>query len=148
MNNRGFTLIELLATLVILTLIVSISGYSVISIINKSKTENYNNLLRNIRDASEEYYMECKYNNDNIISCNLNGNSMTISLGDLVRYGFLKGNNVTGNNKIATLIDPNTELNIESCQITVTYSNDKINITNNSTDSKCPKQSDYDKILK
>ena len=147
MNNRGFTLIELIATIVLLTLVMSISGYSIISIINSTKQENYDNLLRNIKDASEEYYMECRFNQSSINCPSITNNKMTFALGNLVTYGFLPGNGTSGNDKLTKLINPNTEEDISDCEITITYSGSKLTITNNSTDTNCPTQEEYNKAL-
>ena len=120
-NNKGFTLIELLATIIILALVMSIASYSIIGIMNNSKKKNYEYLIQNIKSGAETYYQECKYSRetttDTGITCNeqVNSNRLVfyqVSLGDLVRYGYLKGNskydNNDDNNKNKyTLVNPN-----------------------------------------
>ena len=44
MNNKGFTLIELLAAIMLLAVIMTISTFSVISAINRSKSNSYDSL--------------------------------------------------------------------------------------------------------
>lgn len=133
MDNKGFTLIELLATIIILTLVMGISTYSVVNIINKTKEENYKSLLMAIKDGSETYYQECKYANNSGISCDLVNGSYEISIGDLVKYGYVKGDN---NNNV---IDPKNDNEISSCIITVTMNNGMVLVNPASgSAAKCP----------
>ena len=64
MNNKGFTLVELLGTIVILSIIVGISSYSIITVLNNTKKNNYKFLIDEIKKASEAYYQECYYGNN------------------------------------------------------------------------------------
>ena len=144
-NNRGFTLVELLATLVVLSIIVSITGYTIITTINKSKEENYNVLVKNIVSAAESYYLECKYNNNttsNGITC-----SNTVTLGNLVRYGYLSSNKMIYSETGAKvgemgLINPKNDEDITSCRITISYSQGKVTITSLGGDN-CPTTDEY-----
>lgn len=134
MNNKGFTLVELLATIVILALVLSIGSFSIITIIKNAKEKNYNSLIDNIKDASELYYQECKYANNSGIACNSNGN---ITLGELVRYGYLKGNNQAEDNTY-TIVNPMNNNDISNCVIAVNYDNGKVNVTAVNTSGGCP----------
>ena len=49
MNNKGFTLVELLGTIVILAIIVGISSYSIITVLNNTKKKNYQFLVDKIK---------------------------------------------------------------------------------------------------
>ena len=129
-NNKGFTLIELIATLIILALVMSIGAYSVINVINAAKRENYNLLIKNIKDAAQAYYQECRYGD---ITCNSDGNT---SLGNLVNYGFLKGNSTDNDN--FKLINPNTEESISECVIKITSDNGVINVIAVDPTGSCP----------
>ena len=53
MNNKGFTLIELIATLALLAVISVISFVSITSVVNKSKINNCESLVKNIKMAAK-----------------------------------------------------------------------------------------------
>ena len=95
LNSRGFTLIELIATIVLLSLVMGIGAYSITSIINKSREKDYEFLIMNIRDSVMGYYQECKFVNNNCV--------YEMDLGYLVRNGYLKGNNISGENTFILL---------------------------------------------
>ena len=153
MNKKGFTLVELLATILILAIVLGIGTISITSIIKNSKEKNYKLLVTNIKDAAELYYQECKYSNNSGITCNANGN---VKLGDLVTYGYLKGNKQDETNSkkytiVNPLIDKENESNISCCIIKVEYTNKQIKISANGSDnshnkcksSSCPSNDDY-----
>ena len=125
LNKKGFTLVELIATIVVLALVVSISAYAITNIINSAKEKNYDLLIKNIKDASETYYQECKYSD---ITCN-----DTVTLQYLVDYGYLKGNG-TKDNKME-IINPKDNKNIGACSIAVKNENGKLTI-----EGSCPKE--------
>ena len=130
LNKKGFTLVELIATIVVLALVVSISAYAITNIINSAKEKNYELLIKNIKDASETYYQECKYkySNNSGITCNDN-----VTLQELVNYGYLKGNG-TKDNKME-IINPKDNKNIGACSIAVKNENGKLTI-----EGSCPKE--------
>ena len=154
MNNRGFTLVELLATIIILAIVIGIGSLSVTAIINNSKQKNFDILVGNIKEGAEVYYQECKYAINSGISCEetTTGGTVyyTISLGDLVKYGYIKGNSTGADNKY-TITNPNkNDDNIACCTIKISYNN-KINIVQTTptgpclTSSSCPTNADYQK---
>ena len=143
MNRKGFTLVELLATLIILAVVMSLGTYSIISIINNSKNKNYDLLISNIKDSAETYYQECRFANNSGITCTKDGDGYTTTLGDLVEYGYLKGNS-TDDNKKYTIVNPLDDKSIATCQIRVSYNND-ITITAINPTGSCPTQNDYNK---
>lgn len=133
LNNKGFTLIELIATIILLALVMGVGSYSIIAIINNTKENNYKNLIKEIKNAVEVYYQECRFVNNNCDSDSI------ITLGYLVTNGYLKGNN---DNDIMKLVNPRDNVNITNCQIKFTYSG-KINIEDKSGSGSCPVSNDY-----
>lgn len=138
MNNKlGFTLVELLATLVVLAIVLSIGAYSIINIIKSSKTENYNVLVKNIKSAAETYYQECKYDNKNAISnglsCDNTGGTYTLTLSEMVQYGYL-----TSNDGDTGLKNPKNDDDIGNCKIAISYSNGVVNVVKADSQEKCP----------
>lgn len=137
LNKKGFTLVELIATIVVLALVVSISAYAITNIINSAKEKNYELLIKNIKDASETYYQECKYkySNNSGITCNDN-----VTLQDLVNYGYLKGNGTKDNKMV--IVNPKDNINIGECSIAIKYENGKLTITKEkkTNNGSCPEE--------
>ena len=140
LNKKGFTLVELIATIVVLALVVSISAYAITNIINSAKEKNYELLIKNIKDASETYYQECKYkySNNSGITCNDN-----VTLQDLVNYGYLKGNGTEDKkmenvNPKMKIVNPKNNIDIGECSIAVKYENGKLTIESMSNNNSCP----------
>ena len=140
LNKKGFTLVELIATIVVLALVVSISAYAITNIINSAKEKNYELLIKNIKDASETYYQECKYkySNNSGITCNDN-----VTLQDLVNYGYLKGNGTEDKkmenvNPKMKIVNPKNNKDIGECSIAVKYENGKLTIESMSDNNSCP----------
>jgi len=131
-NNRGFTLIELIATIVILAIVLSITGLTIAGVISGARNKNYELLITDIISAAELYYQECKYLPIDNSICD----STTITLGDLVEYGYLTGNDP---DKTAKVINPIDETDISNCQIKVELnSNNKIEVTPVNSTGSCP----------
>ena len=143
LNNNGFTLIELLVTIVILSLVLSLAGYSVVAIIKSSKEKNYELLIEDIKSAAEMYYQECYYLNsdktvedieDGEVGC-VRQDSYEITLRVLLEYGFLSS---SVNNEFS-IISPKDDKEISNCKIKITRNNGKITVTKVDTDnSSCP----------
>ena len=139
LNNKGFTLVELLATIAILALVMGIATFSITVILNKSKEKNYQLLITSIKDAAETYYQECKYSNNNGINCNKNTDgSLKTTLGELLTYGYLKGNGTEGKNVITN--PQKNDVDISSCSIIIKYNNGSINVENDNftVNDTCP----------
>ena len=137
LNRDGFTLIELLAVLALLAIIMGIGGYSIISVMNNSRENNYNLLIENINSAALEYYIECKYSGSSITCPSDNSGWYEIKLDDLVKYGFLKGNSSDSVDTMA-LVNPKDNVKINDCLIKYSYSSGKININAVNPGGSCP----------
>ena len=136
MNNKGFTLIELIVTIVILAIVMSFGAYSIISIINATKEQNYQTLVKNIKSAVESYAIECKYSKTDNIDCT----DKQITLGELVKYGYLSGNSKDDTTKEYTLINPKDNKSISNCIVKYAEnSKGKITVTAVTTTGSCPK---------
>lgn len=154
MNNKGFTLIELLVTIILISILMTISTVSVIGLLNKSKQKSYDILIKNIETATENFYEEC--DNTNLIESkinafcvekistipNTNNKVATVSLKDLVNYGFLKSSSKNNNNK--TVTNPKDNNDIGDCKITITKNIDSKGIVTytitpvSNTNESCP----------
>lgn len=108
MNRKGFTLIELIATIAILAVIALISFVSITKVLEKSRIENCNILVENIKTSAEEYASDNRYNSAFVSDAEKNGNKVTITAADLN----LKGDIVNPiSNK--TIIKSNVKITIE-----------------------------------
>ena len=140
LNKKGFTLVELIATIVVLSIVVSIGSYSITNIIKNAKEKDYNLLINNIKDAAETYYQECKYSdntgNNTGIDCNIDP-----TLKDLITYGYLKGNGT--DDKKMNITNPKDDNDISDCKISINYENNHIKIKTISGPSSCPKEEEY-----
>ena len=136
LNRKGFTLVELIATLLILALVVGIGSYTITYIIKSSKEKNYQLLISEIKNAVEEYHIECRYG-DNGITCD-----NEITLGFLVSNGYLKGNLATEGGSLE-LVNPLNDKVITRCNISYSYSDGKYVIISNSSESFCPNTDDF-----
>lgn len=108
MNRKGFTLIELIATIAILAVIALISFVSITKVLEKSRIDNCNILVENIKTSAEEYVSDNRYNSTFVNKVDNNSNEVTITAADLN----LKGDIV---NPISneTIIKSNVKITIE-----------------------------------
>ena len=92
MKNKGFTLIELLATLIILALITSVVTVVTLNTMKKAKEKERDILVANIIDGATAMALECVNTTPKELPIcgNINKNNK-IPLGDLVEYGYIKG---------------------------------------------------------
>lgn len=65
MNKKGFTLAELLGVIVVLSIIVSIAGLSVISVMNKAKNKTFAEMTDNLKDAAKTCYLDNELKQEN-----------------------------------------------------------------------------------
>lgn len=149
LSNRGFTLIELIATIVILAIVMGIGSYAITEIISKSKDNEYKILIKEIKTAMDEYYIECMDppkddDGDYIINCpmkDVNG-YYTIRLGDLVMYGYLTGYTSELIDGTGVLNNPLDNKNIGICEVKYKSSGGKI-LVDVVTTGDCPQNNDY-----
>jgi len=127
LNNKGFTLIELIATIVVLALVMGIGSYAITGLIQKTKDRNYELFIQDVNDAVESYYLECKYINNDCLE--------QMTLGYLVRYGFLKGNSI---NDDMGLVNPLDNNEISNCNIRYRYNNGNILVEAVNPSGSCP----------
>lgn len=145
MNRKGFTLIELLAVIIVIALIATIVTPSVIEYVNSAKNTSYNLLIKSIVSASKTYYEECEYGDLSDSSkyksyaCQINGSTITTTLGALANTGMLSVNNVDPNDKNKKIvINPKDNTDISSCNITITKTVDtNYKVTYNITSTNC-----------
>ena len=135
LNQKGFTLIEVLAVIVILAMILLIAVPNVNKLINKSKTDNYNNLKNSIVGAAKSYISDYRYDISIIGFCsdydkannvkkNIKGNNSSlveivdskVFVSSLVSKKYLK----TSKGNISNPID-NKTLKFDSSYVVVKY---------------------------
>ena len=136
MNNKGFTLVELIATIVILALVMGIASYAITGLITSSKQKNYDLLVTSVKDAAESYYNEYKYYKNEVCATPVGG-TYTVTLGDLVNVGHLKGNSKDENDKY-TIINPMNDESIAECEISISYSDGKVKVDAIDPSGSCP----------
>mgnify|MGYP001047399949 FL=1 len=162
MNKKGFTLIELLAVIILVALIGVLVMPTVINTTNQTKQKSYDILIKNIVTSAQTYYEECEYgdlsNNTKYGSyaCNINNNTITITLGTLANTGFLSVKDVDSNNK-KKVLNPKNNYDISECNITITKTKNEVTdengIKNNKvtytitagTQNNCPTTEEYKK---
>ena len=162
MNKKGFTLIELLAVIILVALIGVLVMPTVINTTNQTKQKSYDILIKNIVTSDQTYYEECEYgdlsNNTKYGSyaCNINNNTITITLGTLANTGFLSVKDVDLNNK-KKVLNPKNNYDISECNITITKTKNEVTdengIKNNKvtytitagTQNNCPTTEEYQK---
>lgn len=136
LNRKGFTLVELIATILILALVVGIGSYTITQIIKGSKEKNYQLLINEIRNAVEEYHIECNYGGESD-SCD-----SEFALGFLVSNGYLKGNKAVEGGSLE-LVNPLDDKVITECEISYSYSDGEYTITSKSSGNSCPSTNDF-----
>ena len=125
MNNKGFTLIELIASIILLSIVMSITTVSVVGYINSSREKSYDLLISNIKVAAQEYFEECENykimddEDDNAtFTCSITDNPINITIGELLQYGFLSSSATDSDgNKIVE--NPKTNESINECKLIV-----------------------------
>lgn len=124
MNNKGFTLLEVILVVAILGVITLIIVPSVSSLLNKNKSEQYENLKKSIISAAKMYVSDNRY--DLGINCTNNIYQFTIELNKLVDAGDLS----------SPVIDPRDKSEIELSNV--------VNITYNCSDKSFSYEYNYD----
>lgn len=124
MNNKGFTLLEVILVVAILGVITLIIVPSVSSLLNKNKSEQYENLKKSIISAAKMYVSDNRY--DLGINCTNNIYQFTIELNKLVDAGDLSN----------PVIDPRDKSEIELSNV--------VNITYNCSNKSFSYEYNYD----
>lgn len=122
MNKKGFTLIELLAVITILSIILTITIYSVKNILSNSKESLSESQKLLVIDAAKVWYLE---------NMNTDLSEQIVLIKDLVDEGYIESNKV---------LDPNTGEDLPGCVIikvnassdTVTYEYESTSCTSTS----------------
>lgn len=107
-NKKGFTLIELLVVISILALVLSITIYSITSVLKNARQKTYSVTVNEIEKAAGDYLLE---NSDEIFfvpDSNNKTESQCVLVKELVEYGFLNKDIV--NSKI----DESTNVSLEN----------------------------------
>ena len=95
LDSKGFTLVELLAIILIISVIMGIAGYSVISSIKNSEAKKQEISLESIRKAAVLYVKE--YSDDvSWKSKDIGYEYVCISINELVNKGYLKEKDISG----------------------------------------------------
>lgn len=145
MNRKGFTLIELLAVIVLISIIMIITVPNVVEYVKSSKETSYKILIKNTISASKTYYEECEYGDLSDRSkyesyaCQINGNTITTTLGALANTGMLSVKDVDSNDKTKKIVlNPKDNTDISSCNITITKTVDtNYKVTYNISSNNC-----------
>jgi len=100
MKNKAFTLPELLAVIVILGLLVTIAGVNIANVMNTSKRQTNEMILKNAEDAALTYALnsmfipnDCAVNdtiNDSNVSSITSSCKKTVTIDDLIKGGYFK----------------------------------------------------------
>lgn len=84
MKNKGFTLVEILAVIIILGALVLIIVPNIDNMLDSSKNKGYNLQIQLMEDALKNWSAENAFKIPNV-----NGQSKTITLGELKLEGFI-----------------------------------------------------------
>lgn len=139
MNRKGFTLIELLVTIMLIAILTTITTISIINILKTSKEKSYEILVKNIKIAAQNLYEECE--NSSIIETELErsicknlirehdkcqskseeepDSCASITIEDLVKYGFLKTSATDNTTNEKIIENPLNNENMNSCEIEI-----------------------------
>ena len=91
MKEKGFTLIELLGVLVVLALILVVAVPAVTSSLKNTDKAKYSNFVEEVISSAELYIEE---NRNLFPELNEIGGVVTIKVGKLIDFGYLKENTV------------------------------------------------------
>lgn len=117
MKNKGFTLVELLATVIILGLLAMIAVPAVMDNIEKARADSYKQIINNIEQTAQLYV---RNNKENIEGINVAGNTIIITIQDLVNNEDLDtpiidpvtDKEIALDTKISVFVKPNNKYSI------------------------------------
>lgn len=107
MNKKAFTLIELLAVIVILALLAIIVIPNIMDTVDESKQQNYDFLIQELENYSEEYATA-----NNLLKDVTSSNDVTITLDDLINASYMK----------YPVINPNTDRKLDIYETVIVLS--------------------------
>jgi prepilin-type N-terminal cleavage/methylation domain-containing protein len=89
MNNKGFTLIELIGVIIIIGLIAIVAVPSFTEQVNKSALTTFIAYENSMEDAAKNAVLDCIGNNSSKCSLPGKGDTLNISLDELIEEGFI-----------------------------------------------------------
>lgn len=130
-SNKGFTLIELLATILIIGLVLGLTAYGIISVVNSSKDKGIILSIKGIKEAARTYSGE--YSDDEWKSSNTSNNIyFCTTIEELINKGLLdnkaksvEDDNIKLTNYVAVIKDKNTKVVRKELILTKNYSEDE-----------------------
>ena len=91
MNKKGFTLSELLAVIIVLAVISLLAGFSISTMINRTKKRAVNETTESLKDAAVTYALENRYfKKDGMDDCTKEKKQCNITVSDLEYGGYFK----------------------------------------------------------
>ena len=89
--SHGFTLVELLVIIAILSVIMTISIYFVIGIVNNSKKKSYETTINNVETMAGNYILEQTYSTVWVVGADGNYEYQCVTVQNLIDTGYFKG---------------------------------------------------------
>lgn len=147
MNRKGFTLIELLAVIVLIAILGVMTIPNVTKIATGGKNSSYDLLVKNIKVAAENYYTECEYGDLSNVekyggyACQIDDNTINITLGTLANTGFLSTSERNAEGKKIVLDPRKSSEDISACPLAISKTvddNGKVTYILSSSNATCP----------
>ena len=125
-NKKGFTLVELIAVIALIAILIMLIIVSVTSITKTVMEKQQEKQIESIKAAAVLYAQHEKTNDGKTIASTLSGTSITITVNDLLSYGYLTPTITYDENDTSKcaysngcIIDPVTKVTINSCVVTI-----------------------------
>ena len=134
-NQKGFTLIELLATIVVLSIVVSLTIYTALNIIGNAKDKSYKVTIINIESNASNYLLENK-DKLNFVSSSETTEYQCITVKNLIDYGYLNDNITKSKVKENETVDLNRYIYVERNSTTKAITK-VVYLMNNKYDQLC-----------
>ena len=134
-NQKGFTLIELLATIVVLSIVVSLTIYTALNIIGNAKDKSYKVTISNIESNASNYLLENK-DKLNFVSSSETTEYQCITVKNLIDYGYLNDNITKSKVKENETVDLNRYIYVERNSTTKAITK-VVYLMNNKYDQLC-----------
>ncbi len=139
LNNKGFTLIELLVTIVIIALVVGLSVFGIVSIINNSEEKATAISEKSIKDAANIYSTEVESSSWKKTN---NYDAFCVTVGELMNKGLLDKDGIISNKNITK----NTYVIVKRNNVTLAVEKEEIvsDIIGDENNKICTGQVDID----